>query len=197
MKANDLSFERLRSIIEADGNHQFFDKGDYNLNLIGVRSMDNKANKFNDYFAVLFYLNSEPIRFVFPCTTDPGLYYRRHPANVRGAAIVKPGQYRSLWQIGKHQGKYLALTQANAITVYRDNNKDDTLDEAPTDRGMFGINCHRANPALKSNQVDRWSAGCQVFADPQDFQLFMALCLKSSTLHGDHFTYTLITEDEL
>jgi len=196
MQAKDLSFDRLRSALLARA-YRIFEKGDYNLNLVGLRTNDNKANKFNDYFAALFYVNQQPQCLTFPATTDPGLFYRRHPANVRGTAIVKPGQYKGLWQLGKHKGKYLALVQAAPVTVYRDNNKDDALDEADTDTGLFGINCHRANEKTTSQQVDRWSAGCQVLANPRDFHLLMALCQRAAQTHGDRFTYTLLKEDDL
>ncbi len=196
MNGQEISFDRLRAAVLACA-HEFFEQGDYNLNLIGVRTNDNKANKFNDYLSALFFVNDQPQCLSFPITTDPGLYYRRNPANVRGTAIVKPGQYKGLWQLGKHQGKYLALVQTGPVTVYRDNDKDDELDEAETQTGLFGINCHRANEKTTSHQVDRWSAGCQVIANPQDFHLLIALCQRAAQTYGDRFTYTLLQEGDL
>jgi hypothetical protein len=40
--------------------------------------------------------------------------------------------------------------------------------------------------------VDKWSAGCQVFANAANFAQFMAMCQKHKSLYGNHFTYTLI-----
>ncbi|MEW5251503.1 hypothetical protein [Microbulbifer discodermiae] len=176
----------------------FFDRGDYNLNLVGIRKADTSANTFNDHLAVAFRLNGASHCYLFPATTDPGLYWRQQPANVKGTAILVPGQYPGLWQIGKHQGSYTALVQRGPVRVYRDSNRDRILDtDAPIEGGYFGINCHRASAHQNSQQVDRWSAGCQVLADPLDFNLLMALCQRAEPLWGNRFTYTLIEEGDL
>ena len=65
------------------------------------------------------------------------------------------------------------------------------------DNGVFGINIHRSNEFVKSNLVDKWSAGCQVFASPKDYATFISLCKKAVALYGNRFTYTLIDETEL
>ncbi|WP_299594335.1 hypothetical protein [uncultured Microbulbifer sp.] len=178
--------------------YRFFDEGDFNLNLIGVRTADNTANTFNDHLAVAFRFDGRPHCYVFPATTDPGLYWRQNLANVNGTAIVVPGQYAGLWQIGQHQGKYQALVQRAPVTVYRDSNRDQVLDtDTTTESGLFGINCHRARADGESSQVDRWSAGCQVLANAADFTLLMALCNRARMEWGNRFTYTLIKEGDL
>ena len=111
--------------------------------------------------------------------------------NSKGCAILKAGQYRGAYQIGLHKGKYEALVQRGGkVTVYRDNNKDDTLDRVTEDSGYFGINIHKS---LRHHQeVGLYSAGCQVFQNSHDFKEFMLLVKRSSVLYGDTFTYTLI-----
>src|SRR5690606_33549955 len=107
-------------------------------------------------------VDTRPMMFSFPCTTDPGIFYRKNPASVNGTAILPAGQHSGLWQVGKHQGKYDALVQRAPVTVIRDRNADAALDFTDQlDTGMFGINCHRATEQGTSAQVDRWSAGCQ------------------------------------
>ena len=175
--------------------HNFFEQGDYNLNLIGVRARNVHSNEFNDCLAVAYKINGRPVCHTFACTTDPGIYWRENPANVNGTAIVKPGQYPGLWTLGKHQGKYAALVQAGDITVYRDNDRNADINGGNCETGQFGINCHKAGK--QSRRVNKWSAGCQVLASECDFNLLMALCEKSAQLWGDRFTYTLLTEDEL
>lgn len=191
------NFEQLGSALKAL-NYQWFENGNYNLNLVGVRTADNKANNFNDWLCVAFYTDGNPHLFCFPATTDPGLFYRANPLCVDGTAVVKPGQYPGLWTLGMHRGKYSALVQAGPITVYRDNNRDDVVDGGGEEQtGMFGINCHRAAQALESHQVDKWSAGCQVLANPLDFALLINLCRLAAIRYGNRFTYTLLREDEL
>ena len=177
---------------------KWFSQGDYNLNIVGVRACDTQANTFNDLLCVAFYVDGQPHVFAFNATTDPGLYYRENPINLNGTAIVKEGQHNGLWQIGLHQGQYSALVQRKPIKVYRDNNRDQLINiDAPEQRGFFGINCHRANAINTSSQVDKWSAGCQVVADPLDFEQLMILCRQSTKRYSNSFTYTLINENNL
>ena len=56
--------------------------------------------------------------------------------------------------------------------------------------GKFGINIHKAGE--NSNEVNNWSAGCQVFKKSKDFAEFMELVKKQKNLYGNTFTYTLI-----
>lgn len=174
-------------------------KGDYNLNLVGIRSSDLDANSFNDRLAVLYELDRKQILHVFPLTTDPGVFYRENPLNVDGTAVLVPGHYSGCWELGAHQGKYKALVQRGPMAVYRDNNSDQHIDaDADTvQNGLFGINLHRANANYSSLRVDRWSAGCQVMANPLDFDLVMALANKSAETYGRRFSYTLLNEGDL
>ena len=144
----------------------------YNLNIIGVRSSDMESNTFNDARVYLIPLpNGQWTYAVMPSTTDPGLFWLKKLGNQKGTAIVPPGQHRGLWKIGKHRGKYKALVQRKEITVFRDVNRDKKLDYTNPDTGYFGINSHRANVTKKSIIVDKWSAGCQVTADPHDYMV--------------------------
>ena len=130
----------------------------------------------------------------FPITTDPGKYYSQNLLDQSGVAILVPNQYKNTWQVGLHQGKYEALVQRKPVKVYRDKNKDSIYDlNAETiNTGLFGINIHRSNSNGTSQVVGKWSAGCQVFQSPQDFNIFMNICKKSQKIWGNSFTYTLI-----
>jgi hypothetical protein len=108
-------------------------------------------------------------------------------------ARLIPNQYRGMHMIRLHRGQYEALGQKNPCSVWRDKNKDMTFDEVITDTGVFGINIHRSNPKTQSEYVENWSEGCQVFKRVKDFNEFMALCRKAREIHGNSFTYTLLT----
>lgn len=195
----NITIESLLAAMKAN-NYLIF-KGELNLNIIGIRNNNTRANSFNDVMCLLYQQNGQWQLQQYKCTTDPGTYYRKHPLNVDGTAIVVPMQHRSLWTFGTHQGKYPALVQNKPITVFRDGNKDDTIDtdvnHISTQKGYFGINCHRANALRESTQVDKWSAGCQVFAKPDDFDEFLQLCLESAPTWGKTFTYTLLEQQQL
>jgi hypothetical protein len=194
----NLSYDNLKASLKKLG-FLFFEGGEFDLNIIGVRTDDNSSNAFNDFLCVAYNDGFNNICRVYNVTTDPGVYYRKNPANVNGTAIVVPGQHRSGWQLGKHQGKYEAMVQKTEISVYRDADKDDQLDVegSVVEKGFFGINCHRASAHNESKQVDKWSAGCQVHADPLQYDEFIALCKIAAEKWGNGFTYTLLKEDQV
>ena len=185
--------------IFAQKGYAFFTKGEYNLNIIGVRHKGaTVTNHFDDYIVVIYNTDKEKnLRRIFQCTTLPGKKAMEHPTAIKGTAILKEGQYRGAYQIGYHKGKYKALCQKKPLIVYRDNNKDQVYDLSPIsiDRGIFGINIHKAGD--NSTLVDGWSYGCQVLSKSIDFNALMRLVEKSANIYGDSFTYTLINEDDL
>ena len=164
----------------------------YKLNIIGFRSKKLKCtNKFDDNLLTIQYDESgTPKVKLYRITTIPGAVYFKNPINPKGTAILKPGTYKDCWRIGLHQGKYEALIQNKPVTVYRDVNRDMIIDLNNTEVGMFGINIHKAGAA--SLLVDKWSAGCQVFATLKDYEMFMRDAKLSRDLYGNSFTYTLI-----
>lgn len=171
----------------------------FNLNIVGVRSANRQAGKFDDEIHVFHWKEVEDrwVHRSWPATTDPSDFYLAYPMNRKGCAILKPGQYRGSHIIGKHRGKYSALVQiGNPVSVYRDTNRDAMLDydEDSVETGWYGINIHRAHPEVVLEDVHKYSAGCQVFQDPDDFDDFMWLCHKSAELFGNRFTYTLLQE---
>lgn len=176
-----------------------FSNGDYDLNIVGIRSADTTPNKFNDTLYVIYKEHGFWMARWWPITTDPGVYWLENPGNAMGtAAVVADRQYRKLWTFGKHRGDYTALVQTGPISVHRDNNRDGKVDYDPAniETGYFGINCHRATQRTGGSiNVDKWSAGCQVFANPKDFAQFLDLCNQQRTRRGwSSFTYTLLSE---
>jgi hypothetical protein len=176
------------------------DSKPYNLNIIGVRNSDGQPNKFDDAMFVLWRYGGEWNMRRFRITTEPGrAYLGQKMGNTKGTAILKPNQYRGCWSVGKHRNKYTALVQVGPVTVYRDTDKDGKpeTDGMKEDTGYFGINIHRASEAHESATVDNWSAGCQVFANPIEFDEFMDLVLSAEAIWGNRFTYTLLESKDL
>ena len=195
--------EQVQKAVESK-DYRWFEGGDYNLNIVGIRNSDTQGkvtNKFDDCVTVSYSVNGEMMFHCFGATTDPGSHRERNLMNKDGVAILVPGQYRGSHIIGLHQGKYEALRQKSPLKVYRDKNKDGVYDftEESIKEGIYGINIHRATSREggKSTQIDRWSAGCQVIAANSDFKLFMELTNKSAKLYGNSFTYTLIESKDI
>lgn len=179
--------------------YSYFTKGNYNLNIIGIRSAnDHKVtNEFDDYIVVIYNTSKSISRSIYKVTTQPGLDYILNPTNKKGTAILVEGQYRGAYKLGKHKGQN-ALIQNKNVKVYRDNNKNRRYDydKQTINSGKFGINIHRAG--TNSSRINNWSAGCQVFAINSEFESFLRLCNKQvENGYGETFTYTLINEREL
>lgn len=169
----------------------------FELNIVGIRTDSTKPNSFDDFIYVFFNSSEgKPVEYKFSATTDPGTYWLKNPMNPQGTAILKEGQYLNTYSLGLHRGKYLALVQKRPVTVIRDYDRDAVLDfmNGKEDKGLFGINIHRASENGPTKTVDQYSAGCQVFANPTEFILFLQLCERHKTLYGNEFTYTLIDE---
>jgi hypothetical protein len=177
-----LSARQVLEAIKAKGYKTFETKHPFDLNIFGIRSASTVPNRFDDVIGCVYRdkRNEWKIR-TWSATTDPG-------------------QYRGVYKLDHHAGKYLALCQRNGpVKVYRDSNRDQVLDwTGDTREGMYGINIHRASLS-GSTVVDRWSAGCQVFASPFDFAELMQLAIAQLTIHPtyDSFTYTLLEEGDL
>ena len=197
-----LTLTNIMSLMKAKG-YVFFDDANkkLNLNLIGVRRDNQGTNEFDDFMLLVYREEELMIQERYSITTDPGKYWLENPMNPSGTAILAPGQYRSAWKLGKHQGKYNALVQRRPVKVWRDNNKDSVIDypyaHAKVSEGYFGINIHRSNPYDKSYIVDKWSAGCQVFQAIDNYNEFLGLCKSSADIYGSSFSYTLLTEEEI
>lgn len=176
-----------------DLGYVFFDEGSYNLNIIAVRYL--KSNNEFDDFLFLIYKNehSKWIINQFSVTTEAGKYYLENPMTSRGTFIMCEGQYRGAYKLGFHKG-YPALVQAKSIKGFRDNNKDSKhdLDPKTVVDGINYINIHHASSKGVSSSVDRWSAGCIVFANILEWDLFYSIVKKSSFIYGDFFTFTLL-----
>lgn len=201
-----MGIGRIKHIAKRKG-FVIYDKP-YQLNIWGIRSRNEKPNRFDDELHV-FYVEGDQserklgfgfkkwMHYVFPITTDPGTYWLNNPMNPQGTAMLAPGQYRDTYKIDLHRGKYYALCQRlNKVKVLRDYNRDAILDfqNGTPDQGMFGINIHRARKSGSTYTVDNHSAGCQVFKRAKDFDLFMRLCEVHRGIYGNQFTYTLIDQ---
>jgi len=195
--------EQVEAAVKAKG-YKWFESGDYNVNIVGIRNMEageRVTNKFDDHLTISYKIDNDWFYEIFDCTTDPGDDWMDKPMNSKGCAILKPGQYPKSHKLRLHQGRYLALGQQNNVTVYRDRDKDGEydFDESTVDTGLYGINIHRATKyaGKKSTRVDKWSAGCQVIASNDDWHCFLDICQTARDKWNNNFTYTLITSNDI
>lgn len=193
------SIQQIEKTILSLG-YKWFSQGDYNLNIVGVRNSTTNhqiTNLFDDILTLSLKKGDVWYYFEYPITTEPGLYYTQNLLDKDGVAILVPGQHKGCWQVGLHHGKYEALVQRKPVKVYRDKDKDKVfdLDLQTVEEGIFGINIHKSG--IDSKQIDKWSAGCQVFKIQSDFDHFINMCKYAQKLWGNSFTYTLIESKDL
>jgi len=185
------SYPEILERVKAIGGAVFESK-DYDMNIIGERNPNGQPNIFDDWIHVLYKENGEWKWHTWPATTDAGLHYLYTSDT---AILVHNRQYRGAYTLGLHRGQYEALVQrGNAVSIWRDRNRDDKHDMGDVEiSGYFGINIHRASARQRSQFVERYSAGCQVFASPDDYAEFLAIVkLQVEKLGYDKFTYTLL-----
>ena len=192
--------EQIETTVKAKGYKWFEDNSNkgYDVNIVGVRNSETNGrvtNAFDDCMTISYKVEGEWKFHCFPCTTDPGTHWVENILNDRGVAILKPGQYRGSHKLRLHQGKYLALGQKKPMKLYRDSNLDGKYDliEESVREELVGINIHRATSRAggKSSRIDKWSAGCQVIADNDDWHEFLDICQAAREIHGNSFSYTL------
>jgi|TARA_R110000868_G_scaffold30337_1_gene112390 hypothetical protein len=192
--------EQIESAVKVKG-YAWFENGDYNVNIVGVRNTATGnvvTNVFDDLLTLSYKENGVWKFHSWAATTDPGKKGVMEFHNTNGVARLVEGQYRGVWKIDLHQGKYEALCQRlGNVKVYRDKNKNMTFDEVEVQEGSFGINIHKSNPTTESQYVENWSEGCQVFKRVKNFNEFMTICKKASAIHGNKFSYTLLESADI
>ena len=122
--------QQIETAVKAKG-YKWFENGDYNLNIVGVRNgetLNEVTNKVDDCITLSYKKDGEWQFHCFEATTDPGKHWVENVLNESGVAILKENQYRGSHKIGLHQGKYEALRQQKPVQVYRDNNLDECYD---------------------------------------------------------------------
>lgn len=193
------SKEQIEKAVKSQGYVWFDGAKDYDVNIVGVRNAtpgQKVTNLFDDKMTLSYKINGEWFFHEWDATTEPGKKGVMQFHNSGGVARLVPDQYRGVYAVSMHQGKYQALCQRlGDVTVWRDKNRDMNFDEIIRDTGMFGINIHKAGTV--SNFVENWSEGCQVFKRTKDFNDFMVLINRAKEIHGNHFTYTLLISSDI
>jgi hypothetical protein len=188
-----MIFPRVKAVLRKKG-FRLYDRP-FELNIVGVRSHNVMPERFDDEIHVFY--KAAPFKWeyhVFRATTDPGTYWLLNPMQPQGTAILAQGQYVNAYTIGLHHGQYPALVQNAPVNILRDYNRSARIDflNGTRIKGLFGINIHRANAQGDTKFIDKYSAGCQVFANAEDFSFFMQLCERHAQLYGNQFSYTLL-----
>lgn len=170
----------------------------YDCTLGWIRTVDNKSGKFNDWIFMSHPTVSGGINsIIIPGTVDAGLYYRKHPMNIDGTAIIQHGkQFRGAFtymEKGGHNGQE-AFRQTGPLDYWRDINRDEYLDFVnPQEGEVFNTNGH--DMGTLGNNVGKWSAGCWgAVQENMDLLYSMAKIQKAHGL-GNKFSLATLHEN--
>jgi len=198
--SKDVKYAEVNKLVNDPNNKKIF--------IVGVRESIEVKKREGDKFTdkIIIVDPSKPDQKVdsYQITTSPSLAYYSDPErmlNPDGTAIMDPGV--SKYKVGIHKKgsptQHEALVQAGDMDIqrYKPTIKEfETYAPGGSDSGDgYGINIHRSSTE-RGVCVGPYSAGCQVFADGQDFLKFMST-LKASTANGGEFLYALVQNDDL
>jgi hypothetical protein len=153
------TIEKIHAVMHEQGMKVFTTP--YDCTLGWIRTKDNKANTFNDWQFMSYFLpNGGIVSIIAPSTTDAGLYYRLNPMNVDGTAIIQHGkQYRGAFRYmktGGHRGGE-GFRQIDKIWYWRDNDRNEYLNfDGKEQFELFHTNGHN----MFGITVGKDSAGC-------------------------------------
>ena len=185
--------------------------GNFNLNIIGIRSNSNNSKEFDDFLYVAFEeyynKNEKDNKFYkkkqylkFNCTLNPGKFYLNNLMDPGGAAIIFEGQHLGAWKLGSFYSTD-ALIQIKPIKIYRDKNKDDVidLDSKNVTTGLYGIFVHEHfQTGDIAKEINKSSAGCIVLEKRSDFKVFIDTCkMQKSNSYGDTFSITIYNKEQV
>ena len=73
-----FTLDQIKSTVISKG-YKWFEEGDFNLNLIGIRNSDTGdevTNKFDDTFFMAYRESGKWKIYNYACTTDPGAHWQ-------------------------------------------------------------------------------------------------------------------------
>ena len=156
------------------------------VNIFGLRdTSDMSRSVWNDFIGIATLGKV----FLYRGTCDPSAYWTSvggAATDKKGVAHICLGWYPRAYQVGYHgvsspSFKHEALLQVGKVKIWRDGNNNFRQDDSDIiQEGWFGCNIHRASAVGKEATIGRYSAGCQVVQDPDDFKEFMAVIKASA-----------------
>jgi len=130
---------RILARVAAAG-HLVFSEGDHNANVV-VERRSYAAGVPDDLLHLAYRLGGQWYAWQVPCVSVPHPKYLRVPKHPQGTAILCPGQHRGSHRQGLHRGRP-GLRATRALPVWRDDDRDATVDPQGPVMQADGINVH-------------------------------------------------------
>ena len=106
--------EQIAAAVKAKGYVYFAGAKDYDVNIIGIRNSDTGktvTNLFDDKLTISYRVDGQWHYHEWDATTEPGKKGVTQYHNANGVARLVPNQYRGVYAVSMHQGKYQAVCQ--------------------------------------------------------------------------------------
>jgi hypothetical protein len=191
-----MTYQEIKAIYKKKG-YKFFEGGDFDLNIFGIRRDDVYDNYFSDRLGIAYKEKGVEKVIIIQATTCPGLHGGRAVMNPRpgGVAVIAPGQYPKVWKFVDDYSTWLSypfFKQVGTFKIWRDGDKDKELDRVNLqDVAGAGLNGHRMSwNGVKGQPVNNWSEGCQGAEEPE-FKKLLEPIRAACILWSPIFTYTL------
>jgi hypothetical protein len=195
------TIEKIHEVMKKNGMQVF--STPFSVTLGGIRTKDNKSNKFNDWlFASYFNRDNKIQSVIIPGTVDAGLTSRLNPSNKKGTAIIQHGiQHRGVYEYQNpkvhegargHKGKE-AFRQIKPMQLWRDNNKNELLETGENAETTLSFtNGH--DMGTLGNDVNSWSEGCWGSTEKNMDKLYHFAKIQDSNGLGRKFSFALLHE---
>lgn len=193
------------------------------INIFGIRREHSSVNTFQDIIGVAAYstgTNQFNI-YAWKATTRPGRPFTvQYADTAAGCSNIYPGHYSNIWAVWTHtppatpagsKNQFPALVQKfpGKFKVFLDKDKNGKPKPNYIKFETQSLNCHRADPNYVGNsseQIGRWSAGCQVFQIKSEHEEFMRILMSSQMFtngglafspNETKFNYTLFLKEKV
>lgn len=206
--------EQIREVLRKKG-FVFFERGDWNINLIPVRENEVFDNTFSDSLYIIYKDKGVWQNKTFKFTTLAGtlgfggeqspLTAAQTGTGVDGTAIILEGQYRSALRLITDGVRYpftSYLAQARPFNYLRDFDKNGFITRnAIRQTGNFFTHWHAmSNEGVASDQVNfihsAWSQGCMGSDHPTWFGQILPLLSRGARTYGNLFSFTLLNRSD-
>lgn len=177
--------------------YPLFEKGDYNINLFGIRSKNRIAGYFDDKIGYAYKVKGRWQVTVINGTVDCGEYYMRNPMTNEGAAFMVEGFYRGLWQLGSFHGTP-SLIQVRPVKYYRDGNRDNIMDLDPKTikESIIGLFTHEHfQISDRAKLIYNSSAACWVAESRTEYKELIKVVTQAVKIWGNSISAALFDEE--
>jgi hypothetical protein len=209
-KKMDLTYEGIKAAVLSKG-FEFYEEGNYNLNIIWIRMTDGVTNVFNDKCAICYLIDGQPQFVLLDANTKPALYGALYnPVTVdgiTGTAVTMPQQVKAAHKFVDldfiadtnspdyyNPWKNCYFAQNGTLMTWRDNLKQNSVHHIQpyASEAWHEICLHLQENPLSAPGKEPFSTGCNGWHREDLKNIVVPIVREAVNIWGSLFTYTLI-----